>query len=104
MTIIDNTNIIIKKSVALLLIGILSFSTIEALENPIRSQHAQAISPGQKSQPQPTNSLLTNSTSDSTSNNMTQGIVIAKNIKPPISARGTLVHTIGIKNLKPAPG
>lgn len=66
MKIFDNTNIIIKKSVALLLIGILFLYTIEALENPKRG-------PGQK--PQPTNPLLTNSnSSNSISSNMTQGI------------------------------
>src|SRR5712691_6700313 len=98
MKIIDNTNIIIKKSLALLLIGILFLSTIEALGNPIHSQYAHAISPSQK--PQPTAPLLKNSTgSNSTSNNMTQGIVMAKNIKSPASVRGTLLRTIGIKNL-----
>ena len=105
MKIIDNKKtIIIKKSVALLLIAILFLSTIEALENPLQSQYAQAISPSQKPQPQPTNPLLKNSTSNSTPNNMTQGIVIAKNVKSPVSVSGTLLRTIGIKNLPPTPG
>nr|MDQ6864686.1 hypothetical protein [Thermoproteota archaeon] len=103
MKIIDNKKpIIIKKSIASLLIGILLLSTIEALENPLQS-HAQAISSSQK--PQPTNPLLKNSTgSNSTSNNMTPGTVIAKNIKSPPSVRGTLLRTMGIKNLTPTPG
>ncbi len=89
----------IKKSVASLLVGmLLLLSTITAFKSLLLSQYTQAISSSQN--PQLTNLKVKNTTSNPTGNNLTSGIVIANNIKSAASDKGTLLRTIGIKNLK----
>jgi hypothetical protein len=91
---IINDNITIKKSTAFILTVILLLSTIAVFRSPSTSQLVNAKA--NDSSTQPTNLPIKSKT---VNNLNSSGVVIAKNIKTPASSNGTLLRTIGIKDL-----